>query len=84
MVIRRAVSEKLPPEEQSKVLLFGPKELVPFFDEQAAREASWEVRVKGYRVKVEYQAVSEAEKQKKREAVGEVVAQSLRRLRDGT
>jgi len=79
--IRKMISEKLSSAEQSKVLLLGPKDLVPFFDEQAAKEASREVRVKGYRVKVEYQAVSEAEKQKKREAVGEVVAQSLRRLK---
>ncbi len=53
-----------------------------YLEQEAAREASKEERVKGYRVKVEYQPVAESEKQVRREAVGQVILQALRRLKD--
>lgn len=65
-----------------KVLLLQPDELFFYLDQEAAREASREERVKGYRVKVEYQPVAESEKQVRREAVGQVILQALRRLKD--
>jgi len=52
-------------------------------EEQAAGEASKEERVKGYKVKVEFQPVAEAEKRTKREAVAQVIFQALRRLKKG-
>ena len=79
--IRKLMAEKLSSTDQNRILFFEPQDLILFLDEQVAQEANREVRVKGYRVKVQYQPVSEAEKQKKREAVGQVVAQSLRRLK---
>lgn len=65
-----------------KVLFLQPDELLFYPDQEAAREASREERVKGYRVKVEYQPVAEREKQERREAVGQVILQALRRLKD--
>ncbi len=82
--IRKLVTEKLSSTDQGKILLFEPQDLVLFLDERVAQEASREERVKGYRVKVQYHAVSEAEKQKKREVMGQVVAQSLKRLKGGS
>jgi hypothetical protein len=37
--------------------------------------------IKGYQVKIEYNDLSDAEKKQKREAIGGVIAQSLRRLK---
>jgi hypothetical protein len=50
-------------------------------NEQAAKEVNREERVKGYRVKVQYQAVTDADKKRKREAVAQVIGQALRRLK---
>lgn len=55
-----------------------PRELPP---KEGRREERSE-RVKGYRVKVQYQPVAEGEKQARREAVGQVILQALRRLKD--
>jgi hypothetical protein len=79
--IRRLMTEKLPPADQSKVLLFEPEELFLFLDEQVAQEISSEQRIKGYRVKVQYQLISEADKKQKREAVAQVIAQAMRRMK---
>jgi hypothetical protein len=40
------------------------------------------VKVKGYHVNGEYQPVAENEKQVQREAVGQVILQALRRLKE--
>ena len=56
-------------------------ELFILRDEQVAKEASREERVKGYRVKVQHQAISDVEKKKKREAVAQVIGQALHRLK---
>jgi len=72
--------------EQTKVLFFEPEALFFYLEEKVETEASGKVketRVKGYRVKVQYQAISDAEKKKKREAVGHVIVQALRRLKGG-
>jgi len=41
-----------------------------------------EERVKGYKVKVQYQALEEGEKKARREAIAQVILQSLRRQRE--
>ena len=80
--IRKIVQSELEPADQARVLFFEPEELFFYLDEQAAKELVREERVKGYRVKVQYQAVSEAEKQKKRDAVAQVIGQALRRMKE--
>jgi len=41
-----------------------------------------EEKVKGYRVKVQYQPLEEEEKKAKREAIAQVILQSLRRQKE--
>jgi hypothetical protein len=82
--IRKMIEEKLSPADQSKVLLFEPEELFLFLDEQAPKEVGREERVKGYRVKVQYQAISDADRKKKREELARVIAGSLRRIKGKT
>ncbi len=69
--------------EQEKVLFFQPEELFFYLKKEAAGKASKEERVKGYKVKVQFQPVAEAEKRTKREAVAQVILQVLRRLKKG-
>lgn len=46
-----------------------------------ALATSKEERVKGYKVKVQYQLVEEGEKKAKREAITQVIVQALHRLK---
>jgi hypothetical protein len=82
--IQRLTSEKLEIADREKVLFFSPDELFLFLEEQAAQQLSKEERIKGYRVKVQYQAVSEVDKKKKQEELARVIASSLRRIRGRT
>lgn len=81
--IRKLITEKLSQSDLDKVKLFEPEELFLFLDDQVAQETSTEQRIKGYRVKVQYQAVSEAEKKQKREAVAQIIVQAMRRMKQG-
>ncbi len=66
-------------QDQDKVSFLEPDELVLLFEEDAAKNAGTVERIKGYRVKVNYQPLQETEKKSKRQAVAQVLLQSLRR-----
>jgi len=78
--VKAFVSQKLKESDKEKVLFFKPEEFFSYLEEEAAFVESKEERVKGYKVKVRYQPVGETEKRTKREAVGQVILQALRRL----
>jgi len=61
-----------------------PDDLYLFFEQHTKEEPiqGTEKIVKGYRVKIEYNDISDAEKKQKRDAIGGVIAQSLRRLKE--
>jgi hypothetical protein len=67
------VTEKVLSADQNKILFFEPENLFLFLDQLAAQELSRGERVKRYRVKVQCQAVPEAERKKKREVVTHVI-----------
>lgn len=79
--IRTAVETTLAEHEREKVKLMQPDELFRFLDERSAHGTVEEKRVSGYRVKVHYQSVSDAERSQKREAMANVVLQTLRRMK---
>lgn len=62
----------------TKVRFFQPEQLFLYLDQEAIKEASTEIRVKGYRVKVDYAAVSGAEMNVKKEQVSKAILNSLR------
>ena len=65
----------------SKVLALEPEGLFSFLDEEIAKEASTETRVKGYRVKVGYNAVSPDEANAKKDSIAKVVADSIKKMK---
>jgi hypothetical protein len=80
--IRKAMVDKLSAEEQGKVLFFEPDELFLFLDKREAnRPNKKEELIKGYRVKVQYQVVSETDRKKKNDAVKKVIIHSLQRIK---
>jgi DNA helicase HerA-like ATPase len=81
--LKKLISEKLEPTQSDNIFLMLPDELYLFFEQQIQEESrqSTEKIVKGYRVKIEYNDLSDAEKERKREVVGGVIARSLSRLK---
>ena len=80
--IQNLVSENISQTEQKKISYFQPEEMLLFLEEEAAAELTKEERVKGYKVKVQYQAASEEEKKAKREAVANVIIQAMKRMKE--
>lgn len=80
--IQGFAQQKLSQEQQMRVLFHQPEDLFAFLEEEAARREAKEERVKGYRVKLNYQAVKEPEKKMKREAVAQVIVKAMRRMKE--
>jgi hypothetical protein len=80
--IKALASRKLKVSDQEKTLFLLPDEPFFYLEKEAAAWAGKEERIKGYKVKVQYQPVMEAEKKVKREAVGQVILQALRRMKE--
>jgi hypothetical protein len=80
--VRGLVIDSFQEADQGKVLFFQPEELLFSLEGEVAGEVATEERVKGYRVKVQYQPVKEDEKKAKRQAVAQVILQALRRMKD--
>jgi hypothetical protein len=79
--IGKVVQEGLNPADQEKVQFVAPADIPSFFEARADKGVVREERIRGYRVKTEYKAVSATEQKKKREVMERTVAQSLRRLK---
>lgn len=73
------ISQRFDEAKQKKVLTCQPEELFYYFEEQAARQAGKEETIKGYKVKVSYRPLEKEEKMQKREAISQVIMESLRR-----
>jgi hypothetical protein len=79
--IRNLVMEKLADFALEKVSFFEPEELFIYLEEEAAKDSSKEQRVKGYKVKVNYNPLSQDDKKRKREAVAQVILGAFKRLK---
>lgn len=80
--VKALASQKFSGSDLEKVLFLQPEELFFYLEQEAASEGGTEERVKGYRVKVQYQPLADSEKEARREAVTQVIFHALRRLRD--
>ena len=80
--IKALVSQSMTESDKSKIFFFQPEELLLFLEEDAAEEMTKEERIKGYKVKVQYQAATEKDKKAKREAVASVIVQALKRMKE--
>lgn len=80
--VKALAENKISQQELQKVLFFQPEDLIFYLEKEAAEAASEEARVKGYKVKVQYQPVKEEEKKAKREAVAQVILQAMKRMKE--
>jgi len=80
--VKNLVSQTINGADLKKIFFFQPDELFFFLEEKAAAEASKEDRIKGYKVRVQYQPVKETEKKARREAVAQVMLHALKRMKE--
>ena len=72
--IRKKVESTFSGEVRSKILIVEPEEFFSYLDNEIAKEASQpETRMKGYRVKVEYDSTGASDMEKKKSAIGETI-----------
>jgi hypothetical protein len=76
--LRMAIETNLPKEVQEKIHIVNPEGLILILDKEIAKDATTETLTKGYRVKVEYDAVPENEMQKKRNNISQIILNSLK------
>lgn len=79
--VNALVLQSLNESDQQKVLFFQPEELLFFLESESAGAVNTEERVKGYKVKVQYQPIRDAEKKSKREAIAQVMVGAMKRLK---
>ena len=76
------LSRKLKEPAKERVLFLQPEELFFYLEKEAASWVGKEERIKGYKVKVQYQPMMDSEKKANREAVGQVILHALRRMKE--
>ena len=75
-IMQKQIIEKVDAKLQSRVLIMEADMLFHYLDAQVVKEVSAEKTIKGYRVKVEYDAISENEMKMKRESVTKFILDS--------
>jgi hypothetical protein len=77
--VKSLSEQELAESDLQRVQFLEPEALDFFFEEEAAKSASKTTRIKGYKVKVNFQSQQESEKLAKRKAITKVVLNSLTR-----
>lgn len=77
--IRQESIATLDPQLINSILFFQPEQFFDYLDDLSIQEAATETRVKGYRVKVDYTAVSGTEMAVKKERVGKAILDSIKK-----
>lgn len=75
--MKKEITQTLSEIEQQRVKVFEPEELFLFLEKNLHKETSIETRMKGYRVKVDYDDITTSEMLKKKESVAKVILESL-------
>jgi hypothetical protein len=68
-------------QDSARVRLFAPEELFSFISQLEANAAGKEEVVKGYKVKVRFKLVGDAQEKARKQAIAQTVAQALKRLK---
>jgi hypothetical protein len=78
---RDAVTAALSDEDVKKVRVLTPEDCFAFVDSLDAPAAEREENVRGYKVKVQYHAVGDAEEKARKAAISEVILGALKKLK---
>ena len=78
---RDAVAASLNGEESKRVRVLTPEDFFAFVDSLDAPAAGREENVRGYKVKVQYRAVGDAEEKARKQAISEVIMGALKKFK---
>ncbi len=81
MKAKEAISASLDNKDLEKIRFLSMEEFLLFLDEEGAKAASKEQTVRGYKVKVKYRPVNEAEKKARKQAIAQTIVQAMRRMK---
>jgi len=76
--LNKRIQDGFEKSELAKIKVLNPESIFSLLDSIIAKEASGEVRMKGYKVKVEYNSVSEIEASRIKETITKSVVNSLK------
>ena len=79
--LQKKAADVFSKEEMSKIKFFSPENFFSYLDEITVASMETETMIKGYRVRVSYDAISPEDMEKKRQSVAKVIADSLRKLK---
>lgn len=82
--IETASRATITPEALAHVRFFQPEEFVAYLEDTEVEAAGTEERVKGYKVRVRYNAVEAAERQARQQAIAKVIVQAFKRMKSST
>lgn len=77
-----SLARALSSEQMESVHVLSPDDLISFFDTLDVQSQATEETVKGYKVRTEYTPLSESERKLRREAIGKIIWQSVRRMKN--
>lgn len=80
--IKNAASVTLGEDRFSTVKFFLPEDLFLYLDQLAAENKNKEETIKGYRVKVKYKPLSQAEQEMRKEAIAKTILKAMKRLKE--
>lgn len=77
--LKEKISSHFDAKTRKKILIGTPEDFIAYLDQQVIQEASKEKRIKGYRVKVEYNQVSQEELKHKKAVIGKTVLDAIKK-----
>ena len=80
--LKKVITKELKEADLERVLFLESTELLLHLAQQASTNPVTEKRIKGYKVKVQHQAVTEADEKTRREDIAKVLSDAMRRLQD--
>jgi len=79
--LQKKIQESFTKDQLQRIKVMDPEALFGYFDSIVISSMQSEETIKGYRVKVSYDSISEEEMKRKRESVARIVAESLRKIK---
>ncbi len=80
-LLQDKVAKSFNSELQHRIKVFEPDELFLFFEMEKNNRLLTETKMKGYRIKVDYESISDEDTKRKRESIAKVVLSSLSKLK---
>ena len=74
-------AESLTEQDRKKVAFFSPGDFFVFLEELDAKAGTKEETARGYKVKVKYRRVDEAEKNTRKQAIMQTILEELKRAK---